>query len=130
MNWLRRMMAGRYGMDQLSNALLVGCFVFLIAARISRLQFLAVIAVALLVFSYFRILSKNYEARRRENAAFLSVWHPFLRRLQRSKNRRADLKTHRYYKCPGCSLKLRVPKGKGKIKITCPECRKTFIKKT
>ena len=33
-------------------------------------------------------------------------------------------------KCPGCGNTLRVPKGKGKLYVTCPRCGERFIKKT
>ena len=38
-------------------------------------------------------------------------------------------KTHKIMRCPGCGEKLRVPKGAGKINITCPHCGTKFIKK-
>ena len=37
---------------------------------------------------------------------------------------------HRYFDCPKCHQMVRVPRGKGKISITCPRCREKFVKKT
>ena len=37
---------------------------------------------------------------------------------------------HRYFDCPKCRQLVRVPRGKGKIAITCPRCREKFVKKT
>lgn len=39
-------------------------------------------------------------------------------------------KTHRFFKCPECGVTVRVPKGKGKIKITCPKCKNAFVRNT
>ena len=39
-------------------------------------------------------------------------------------------KIYKFYTCGQCGQKVRVPKGKGKIEITCPKCRNTFIKRT
>jgi len=54
----------------------------------------------------------------RENRRFLML-------LDRIRDR-----SHRYYSCPRCRQPVRVPRGKGKISITCPKCSEKFIKKT
>ena len=79
------------------------------------LSFLAYIP---LIWSIFRMYSRNIEARRRENAAFLRFF-----------SRLTD-KQYRYFRCPGCRQVVRVPRGKGKINIRCPKCSRQFIKKT
>ncbi len=130
MDWLRRMMAGRYGTDQLSIALLVLYAVLYLLAQITHWVFLVWIALIPFVLFFVRMFSRNISKRYRENTAFLQYWNPiavwFRRMIQIGKDRQ----THRYYKCPKCSSKLRVPKGKGKICITCPVCKTEFIKKT
>lgn len=78
----------------------------------------------------FRTFSKNITKRSMENykfAMFMSPVYSWFKRLQRSIR---DSKTHKYYKCPSCKATLRLPKGKGKILITCPKCRNEFTKKT
>ena len=35
-----------------------------------------------------------------------------------------------YFRCPQCGQQLRVPRGRGKISITCPKCGHQFIKKS
>ncbi len=49
---------------------------------------------------------------------------------ERRKAQRQDSRYYKYFNCPNCNQKVRVPKGKGKIEITCPKCRTTFIRKT
>lgn len=139
--WLNRLMAGRYGSDQLNIGLMVAYFLMVFLANLLRLPVLSYLALLLFVWSVYRVFSRNIPARYRENAVFLKYWGRvrdwFRRSSQRFESWRSrtlyrmnDKKTHRYYRCPNCKNTLRVPKGKGKIVITCPVCRTEFIKKT
>ena len=82
------------------------------------------------MYNIFRMFSKNTAARYKENVAYLKVknrvvgWYANLRRRIR------ESKTHRFYKCPTCKTTVRVPKGKGKIRITCPKCGASFVRKS
>ena len=38
-------------------------------------------------------------------------------------------KDHKYFFCPKCGQSVRVPKGAGKIRVTCPKCGEKFEKK-
>lgn len=121
-NGFRRFMSGRYGTDKLNSAILtvavVLCLVSLFIPYMPvKLGFMAVY-YGLLVWAITRILSRNTYKRYRENRKFLQL-------LDRIKDRQ-----HRYYDCPRCHQQVRVPRGKGKISITCPKCREKFIKKT
>jgi Type II secretory pathway, component PulF len=129
MNWLRNFMMGRYGADQLSFALIILYIVLSITAQICGWWWLTFLLLPLLVFLFWRMFSRNYEARRKENDAFLRIWNPIKTWFKKQKARRTD-RTHRYYHCPACSATLRVPKGKGKVSIRCPRCGKEFVKKT
>jgi uncharacterized paraquat-inducible protein A len=77
----------------------------------------------------YRTLSKNIPARQRENAKFIELIQPWKKFIIK-KSRQFQDKDHRYYACPQCHNTLRVPKGRGKIKISCPHCQKEFIRKT
>ena len=118
----QRFMAGRYGTDKLNMAILgVG----LVACLISVFLQVPVVNLALTLLSYilmgwaiFRSLSRNTYKRYEENRKYLLF-------LQRIKDR-----DHRYFHCPRCRQQVRVPKGKGKISISCPKCKEKFIKKT
>lgn len=134
-------MAGRYGSDQLSFGLMAAYLLLIFVANLTRLAVLSYVALALLIWGIYRIFSKNVSRRYRENAAFLKFWRRFSLWFRQSSGRfeawrsrtlfrMNDKKTHRYYHCPNCKNTLRVPKGRGKIVITCPVCHKEFIKKT
>lgn len=130
MDWLKRMMYGRYGVDQLSYGLLVGCMLCVVFARITNWSIFGFINMLLFALCFFRILSRNVTSRRRENEQFLAKWNPIKDKLAGKFNTAGSDATHRFYRCPGCKSKLRVPRGRGKITITCPYCHAEFIKKT
>ena len=119
---LQRLMAGRYGTDKLNMAILgLGLVFCLVSAFVD----FAPVNLALTLGSYglmfwaiFRSFSRNTYKRYQENRKFLQFF-------DRIKDRQ-----HRYYDCPRCRQTIRVPRGKGKIAITCPKCRERFIKKT
>ncbi|MBO5769881.1 MAG: hypothetical protein J6R23_01330, partial [Spirochaetales bacterium] len=112
--------------------------------EIREVQFgLLAAALLLAALSVFRMFSRNIAKRRNENEAFLKIFsskkrkerrlekkNAKLAKKERKARRKEDLKTHVYYKCPECNTELRVPRGKGKIRITCPKCSTQFIKKT
>ena len=130
MNWFRKFMNGRYGVDQLGMQLLVIYFVLLAVVALLQVSWLKYIAYALLGYCFFRILSKNKYRRSGENTRYLQFIYPYQQWLAKKKNRFQMRKTYKYFKCPNCKQELRVPKGKGAITITCPKCRTQFDKKS
>lgn len=119
--FLTRFMYGRYGTDKL-NSLLLGlglgaCLGSLFAPRHVRIALMA-ISYLLLFWALFRCFSRNTYKRYQENRKFLFLF-------ARVRDRK-----HRYFTCPRCRQTVRVPRGKGKIAVTCPKCRERFIKKT
>ena len=127
---LARFMIGRYGPDQLNMALLITAVILTFLSSISILGFLGIVAYILLFFAIFRLLSKNIVKRRAENDRFLRFWSPFKQRMIGKYRRFKARKDSKFFKCPSCKNILRLPKGKGKIQITCPKCGERFIKKT
>ena len=115
-------MAGRYGTDKLNMALLGVGLVLCVTTMINPIPLvdlvLTVVSYGLMIWVIFRMLSRNTYKRYQEN-------RKYLRFLERLKD-----KEHRYFDCPRCRQPVRVPKGKGKISITCPKCKEKFIKKT
>ena len=118
----RNFMAGRYGTDRLNMVVLcTGLVASLLSMMISARPFnliFWVISYGLMIWAICRSLSRNIYARYQENRRFLQV-------CERLKDRQ-----NRYFDCPKCHQTVRVPRGKGKISITCPRCKEKFIRKT
>lgn len=125
----RRFMYGRYGMDQLSVALtVIGCVVTF-ALSFIRMPYYRLIGFIPYIIVIMRVLSRNVDRRRAENERFLKLWYPW-KEFFAKKQRQAQDYNHKYYRCPKCAHVLRVPKGRGKIEITCPYCDKKFKRNT
>lgn len=130
MNWLKRFMTGRYGTDHLTIVILILSLLLSFIAQLSNLSWLALVVYILLGIGLYRMLSKNVSKRRMENYRFFMLISPISSWYLKTRNVIKDKKIHRYYMCPNCRTKLRVPKGKGKIMITCTKCKTKFAKKT
>ena len=122
---LQNFMYGRYGTDQLNIALLVLYLVLYLVSAFARLEVLYWLSLVVLFLLLFRTLSRNAARRRAENAKFLQVAGPVLRWIRFQRTAHRD-KEHRYFRCPNCGQQLRVPRGKGKITVTCHNCGASF----
>ena len=137
---LRKFMEGRYGADELNRFLTIcGWVLLLIGFVLSGINnsvtaavgsLLVTLSWALLIWSIFRTLSKNTQKRAAENYRFYVYRNKVVNWWKQRKARWQDRKVHRYFSCPQCRALVRVPKGKGKIRITCPKCRHQFVKKS
>lgn len=127
---LMRFMQGRYGADAFTKCLMVLIVVSMVFAMILKSDIFYVVSLVLLVYSYFRMFSKNHNKRYAENQKYLAVFNTIKYTFQKEKGVVSQKKTHHIYKCPACKQKIRVPKGKGKIMIKCPKCNKEFLKKS
>ena len=122
---LQRFMIGRYGLDQL-NLCLFGCGIVcsLCAAIFSRWFYVP--ADVLYICALLRCLSRNATARQKENAAFQKIWFPIKTRLSQWRLRLSQSRDYKYFRCPNCGQRLRAPRGRGKIEVTCQNCRHVF----
>ena len=127
---LQRFMMGRYGVDQLNRVYIGLVFVLLVLSMITRWSILYLVALALLVYSYYRMFSRNISKMYAQNQKFLNIRYKAVAKWNKTKNHMKQRKVYRFYKCPSCKQKVRVPKGKGRICITCPKCRTEFVKKS
>lgn len=127
---LQRFMTGRYGVDQLSRVLMFASLAFLILSFFPFLRLLYLIALAILAYTYFRMFSRNVQKRYAENQKFLNWKYSLAVKKDQRKKHREQQKIYHFFKCPGCKQKVRVPRGKGKICITCPKCKMEFIRKS
>ena len=129
MNFLRKLMYGRYGSDQLSLFLLLVYLVLIVLSGLPHLGVLSWLALAVLLWDLFRIFSRRIDRRRAENARFLTLAGPAVRWVRMRVTVFRD-KEHRYFRCPNSGQYLRVPRGKGKINVTCRNCGASFEEKS
>ncbi len=132
--FLGRLLEGRNGNDELNRAIMgigVACAalsVFLPWTQ-ARMVFHYVLIVTAAIW-FTRMVSRNLPRRLEENRRFLA----FTGRLRDGQaSRRAHAEQRRAYKifkCPSCGTKLRVPRGKGRIKVTCRQCGAVFEEKS
>ena len=126
---------GRYGNDQLNFAIVLCALVFglltVFTKGIADLVF-SLIQWMLLVTWALRAFSKNHYNRQKENQSFLRLWSSAKKKFSAvgAFFTRVSDREHKYFKCPNCKARLRVPKGRGEITVTCPCCRNRFDKKS
>jgi len=126
----RNFMIGRYGPDQLYVALFAAAMAAGLLGSLTRLGFFMMLSYFILLIAVYRFFSKNILRRRAENDVFLRYLGPAKYRLRRTSERLKSSRTHKFFKCPNCKNTLRVPRGKGRIQITCPKCGERFEKNT
>lgn len=122
---------GRYGIDALNIFMLVTATIINLINRIffKNSFYLAILVFIILSLILYRSLSKNLSKRNKENYYFKKIVNPFSRRVKVLLKQYKD-KNNKYYLCPQCKQIVRVPRKRGKIKITCPTCHEQFIRKT
>ncbi|WP_279161220.1 hypothetical protein [Thomasclavelia cocleata] len=129
-NAIYQFMLGRYGSDQFNVFLVILAIVLMILNLFFiRNSFLSAIVWLILIYSLYRIYSRNIYRRRAENDKYLSIIQPIQKRISMIKKNREDHE-HKYFLCPECKQTVRVPRGHGKITITCPKCSHKFDKKS
>jgi len=124
-----RFMYGRYGYDQLGKFLIILSFAALIVSWFitpyARYAFWA-----LIVLFYFRAFSKNINKRFNENQRYIALSSKITYSFRNKKDLLKQYKNYHIYKCPACGQKIRIPRGKGRIMVTCPRCRSQFEKRS
>ena len=124
-----RFMSGRTGVDQLGYAMVIAALVMTIIGGIAGIGLLTLMADALILLAFYRMLSKNRLKRAQENANYLQKTQKLRRAVTEWVNRVKNSKKYRYFTCPKCKARLRVPRGVGSVTITCKSCGNKFDKK-
>lgn len=127
---LRTFLSSRYGLDGLSYALLVCTALLLVLAHVSHWPVFSLLGCIALVWALARSLSGNLNGRWAENQRFLRPFRALGGAVRDRRTLRRQSRTHKFFTCPGCSQRLRVPRGKGELHITCPRCGQRFRGKT
>ena len=130
---LARFMAGRNGNDQLNVFLLIVDLILMLLSGIFSKSIGGVlypIVIALLVYVYFRMFSRNVYKRREENGKYMRLKYKAAAELRLFKERWIQRKYYKFFTCPSCRASLRVPRHRGKIKIVCRKCGTSFFGKT
>lgn len=125
-NWRQKFanfMIGKNGTDELSQAVVGVGIVLYIVHFITGEEIFNICSSAALIYALFRVFSKNVSARSSENRVFMKY-------VQFVKMKWECRKTHKVFLCKKCGKIVRVPKGKGRIEVTCPMCRTTTIIKS
>ena len=155
MNWFRRVMTGRYGQMDHLNIFLFICFLVIAVIRFVislvvrmtggelvaggvQYQVISIVyavlfglEIAVILITFLRLFSRNIAKRQQENQKFRQKLSWFSDRNSfRKKRRQANAEGKELLRCPGCKKLVRVPLGRGKIEITCPNCKGRFVRKT
>lgn len=125
---LQRFMVGRYGMDAFSKFLMGTILVLCVLDIFVNSRILSSWTILLMIYVYYRMFSKNHAKRQQENLKYLQIKNKILIKFRNEKSQMQQRKTHHIYRCPVCRQKIRIPKGKGRICITCPKCKNEFTK--
>lgn len=126
---LQRFMWGRYGNDNLNQFLLAFAFICLIISFFGGSLFY-IAATIVMVYAYFRMFSRNTSRRVMENQKYLKQTMKIRSFFTKKKREWGQRKQYHIYKCPNCKQKIRVPRGKGRIAISCKKCGNEFIRKS
>ena len=126
---IARWMMGRYGNDQLNNTLVWTAMILLILNIFVKNSALSLIAYVCWFYSLYRMFSRKVYQRSNENQWFLAKTKKIRHAVSAMQKGHHD-KNSKYFVCPKCAQIVRVPKGRGKIEITCPSCRTHFDRKS
>lgn len=121
-DWLR----GRQGPDDLAVFSVDVAVVVLLISLLTGIGWISWIALALVVYAMFRIQSRNLGARAQENEKFLKALGPARPWIQNPRAAWTELRTYKHVRCTSCRQRVRVPRGKGKLRVTCPKCKAKF----
>ena len=124
----QRFMYGRYGMDGLGQCIMWMALICIMLSWFVDGPVFHIASLALLVWGYFRMFSRNTQKRYQENSVYYRFVEKIKNFFRRQKSYIKQSRTHHIFKCPQCKQKIRIPRGKGKVAIRCQRCGTEFIK--
>lgn len=127
--WLANFMRGRYGADQLGQALCYGSMAMLILGLLPYLGLATLLAYVMIIWAIARMLSRNSARRGAENMWYLTHVRPLFTHVKQAFIRLKNARKYRYFKCPNCASRLKLPRGVGNVKVTCGKCGHQFEQK-
>ena len=119
---------GAYGTDRLTKFLLIVTLILIVLTSFGPMRTLSILPIILLIYSYFRLFSRNIPKRYHENEVYMRYRATFIGFFKNFRYNLSQRRTYHIYRCPKCSQKIRIPRGKGKIMVHCPKCGNDFIK--
>ena len=125
-NKIINFMRGRYGIDELYHFLTVVLIILMLLYTFTRLLVFNILELIVFFYTLFRVFSRNYAARRKENDFYLKHTKGIRSFFSLTYRKIKDRKNYRYRKCPNCHQTLRLPIRKGKNNVKCPKCGKVF----
>ena len=126
---VRKFMTGRHGADEFSLALLIGGLVISILGSLLRFGLLSLVSLAMYVYALYRMLSRDHNARYLENQKYLTFWSGFSGNARQFIARMKNMRKYKYFKCPQCHARLRLPRKVGEVTVTCGKCHHAFKQK-
>ena len=124
-----KFMAGRHGTDELSLALLIFGLVASVFSSFTGAALLSLLGMAAYIWSLFRLFSRNNEKRYAENQKYLEMKKKFTEGTKQFFVRLKNSRQYKYFKCPQCHSRLRLPRKVGEVTVTCGKCKHAFKQK-
>ena len=126
---LQKFMIGRHGADEFSLALLIGGLIVSVVGSLFGLPALSLLSTAAYVYSLFRMFSRNVEKRYQENAKFVAFWKKTTSECSQFFTRLKNIRKYKYFRCPECKARIRLPRKVGEVTVTCGKCKHQFKQK-
>jgi len=124
-----KFMAGRYGADEFSRCIVIAGLILFVAAMLTGWGLLSLLATAMYIWGLFRMYSRNRTKRMEENARYLTIERRVRTSMRQFVNRLKNSKQYKYFRCPNCHARLRLPRGVGEVTVNCGQCKNSFRKK-
>ncbi len=124
-----RFMQGRYGADKLGNVLVWGAVILTFLNILFSSPIIYLLSLAMWVFALYRMFSRNFVKRRAENAFFEKYWYKAKTEVSQAIVRFKNRKTYKYFKCPNCHTRMRLPRKVGEVTVNCKKCGNSFKQK-